>query len=76
MDNLSADDSRGAGRFWGAVEVVDDGAYFARRALEERLAANDAPNQNAKRIHLNMAAAYERRARALGAQERSADLKS
>ena len=36
-----------------------DAAYFARRALEERDAASNAPHPAAQRSHLEMAEHYE-----------------
>ena len=46
-----------------------DRDYFVRRAREERVAAMDAVNANARRVHLEMAAAYEKLA-GLGKEER------
>ncbi len=46
--------------------------YFARRAREERAAANLAANDRARRSHLEMANAYEARVRDLQAKTKFA----
>lgn len=51
-----------------------DGEYFSRRAVEEREAASHTTNSNARRTHLDLAEAYERKARALHADERRSSL--
>jgi hypothetical protein len=42
--------------------VPTDREYFARRAREERKAATAAVDANVRRVHLEMAAAYEKHA--------------
>ena len=70
----SRSESRGASFEWGPVNC-SDGEYFSRRAQEERQAAIDATNQTAKRTHVDLAEAYERRARALAAEKCRSDIR-
>ena len=51
-----------------------DVAYFARRALQERLAAKNAPNGPARQSHLEMAERYDELAAAIVAGERDLGL--
>jgi hypothetical protein len=46
------------------------GEYLSHRADEERKAASSAAHPNVRRIHIEMAEAYERQARKLAAEER------
>jgi hypothetical protein len=50
--------------------MTTDGDYFSRRAEEERKAADSAAHPNARQVHLDLAKAYEFRARVLLAEER------
>jgi hypothetical protein len=49
--------------------VETDVIYFARRALEERLAAKTATHELARRSHLEMAERYEELASAITERE-------
>lgn len=52
--------------------MESDADYFSRRAAEEREAGLKAAHPNARRAHLELAEAYEHRARAIRANERRA----
>jgi hypothetical protein len=52
-----------------------DGNYLSWRAQEEREAAMKAAHPNARRVHLDLADAYERRARDLAADQRRSVLR-
>lgn len=47
-----------------------DAAYFARRAFEERLAADRAQHARARQAHLDVAVHYRALARAVAAYQR------
>jgi hypothetical protein len=51
-----------------------DVVYFARRALEERLAATTATHELARQSHLEMAERYEELASAITERERNLGL--
>ena len=53
-----------------------DAVYFRRRAQEERLAANRADHDTARRLHLQMAERYDELARAIGPGEPAPDLRA
>lgn len=56
------------GQSWGEVRMENDRSYFARRADEERSAADKADNPKARDAHRQMAERYEEQAQ--GAEER------
>jgi len=55
--------------------MTGDGDYFSRRAEEERTAAISAVHPNARQTHLDLARAYEDRARTLEAEERRSGMR-
>ncbi len=49
--------------------IEGDGAYFGRRANEERVAAMKAPHPKARKAHLEMAGRYDDLATAIVVRE-------
>ena len=55
--------------------MIGDCDYFSRRAEEERKAAANTAHPNARQSHVDLADAYEKRARTLTAEERRSRIK-
>jgi hypothetical protein len=53
-----------------------DAVYFRRRAQEERLAANRADHDTARRLHLELAGRYDELAAAIAPREAASDLRA
>ena len=53
----------------GGRRVEKDAIYYARRALEERLAAKRSEHHVVRQRHLEMAEAYDLRVRSIAAEQ-------
>ena len=53
-----------------------DAVYFRRRAQDERLAADKAGHETARRLHLEMADRYDELATAIDSRQPASDLRA